>query len=928
MRRLLGFLVLTLASVVFMLAPSHIPSSAVGVPDFVHFESGHVRPATLTPDGQRLLVVNTADGRLSVFDLTGEAPARVAEIPVGLEPISVACLDDHTAWVVNHLSDDVSVVDLDARHVRATLWVGDEPADVVFAGSPVRAYVSVSQEDAVKVYDPASLGAPVAVVPINGRLPRALARSADGANVYAAVLTAGNRTSTVPFDAIPEGSMPIDPQFPRSPSLPADPPNVALIVQQQGSQWRDMYGNDWSAQMPFSMHEVDVAEISTASASVTRTFGDLGTVNFAVAVSPLDGRIAVAATEALNLLRFQNRLRGRTVDTRLGLVTAAGSKSLINLNPHINYAVTPGPASERDSSLGVPTGIAFAPDGQRLYLTSLASNRVAVVDPDGAGVVARVPTVAGPTGVVVDQARDRIYVVGRFRNQLQTHSATSLAPVAVASIGFDPTPDAIVNGRRFFYGGFTSGHGDQACASCHVFGDFDALAWDLGEPNGVVSHVPPGTPFPGEGFDPMKGPMVTQTLRGLPGAGRMHWRADRTNLTEFNQTFRDLLGRTSMLPDTELAAFSSFVLPLSHPPNPNRYLDGTLRDAPVGQPSAKRGEFLFLNAKVFDRSNVTRCNTCHQGPALTSGVLVSGNTFGDQDVKTATLRVLYRKVGMSREPGAVSKRGFGFSHDGGFASIEKFLESPIFTIGLGTIATNKRRDFEAFLLSMGSGLATAVGRQVSFDSPSGTPATAALLDTLKGQSASCDLIAKGRIAGTPRGWLYLGGDQWRPDRAAGISFSTAEILALAGPGSEVTFTAIPPGTGTRMGIDRDRDTFLDADEVAGGSDPGDPASTPALVGVDPLPVGSGLRSVGPNPFRQATEVQFVLAEPGAVSLSIHDVLGREVRAVAKGLWLEAGPQSLRWDGRRSDGKGVAAGVYFVRLSAEGRDWVRAVVRIR
>ena len=28
-------------------------------------------------------------------------------------------------------------------------------------------------------------------------------------------------------------------------------------------------------------------------------------------------------------------------------------------------------------------------------------------------------------------------------------------------------------------------------------------------------------------------------------------------------------------------------------------------------------------------------------------------------------------------------------------------------------------------------------------------------------------------------WLYLGGDEWRPDRGAGTSFSTAEILALA-----------------------------------------------------------------------------------------------------------------------------------------------------
>ena len=46
------------------------------------------------------LVVNTPDDRVSVFDLSSGTPTRVAEIPVGLEPVSVAALDENTAWVV------------------------------------------------------------------------------------------------------------------------------------------------------------------------------------------------------------------------------------------------------------------------------------------------------------------------------------------------------------------------------------------------------------------------------------------------------------------------------------------------------------------------------------------------------------------------------------------------------------------------------------------------------------------------------------------------------------------------------------------------------------------------------------------------------------------------------------------------------------
>src|SRR4029453_11069150 len=127
---------------------------------------------------------------------------------------------------------------------------------------------------------------------------------------------------------------------------------------------------------------------------------------------------------------------------------------------------TPGPSSERDSSVGIPTGAAWSADGLRLYVTSLASNRVAVLDPAVPHAVkARVPGVAGPTGIVVDDARGRIYVVGRYHNQLQTLSTADFSQVGMTSIGFDPTPDVIVNGRKFFYGGFTSGHGDQACAT-------------------------------------------------------------------------------------------------------------------------------------------------------------------------------------------------------------------------------------------------------------------------------------------------------------------------------------------------------------------------------------------------------------------------------------------------------------------------------
>src|SRR5207247_1464467 len=95
-------------------------------------------------------------------------------------------------------------------------------------------------------------------------------------------------------------------------------------------------------QIKYSLAEVDVAEISTASDAVTRTFGDLGAINFGIAVSATDGRLAVASTEARNAQRLEPRLRGHMVDTRLGFVTAAGIETVRDLDPHIDYGVFPG----------------------------------------------------------------------------------------------------------------------------------------------------------------------------------------------------------------------------------------------------------------------------------------------------------------------------------------------------------------------------------------------------------------------------------------------------------------------------------------------------------------------------------------------------------------------------------------------------------
>ena len=143
-------------------------SNPLAAQSFVHFESPHAHPLELTADGTRLLAVNTADSRLEVFDVLATAPylRHAGSIGVGLDPVSVRARTSTEVWVVNHISDSVSIVDLSTMSVRATILTGDEPCDVVFAGARQKAFVSVSQLNRIEVFNPTNLAAAPSIIAI------------------------------------------------------------------------------------------------------------------------------------------------------------------------------------------------------------------------------------------------------------------------------------------------------------------------------------------------------------------------------------------------------------------------------------------------------------------------------------------------------------------------------------------------------------------------------------------------------------------------------------------------------------------------------------------------------------------------------------------------------------------------------------------
>jgi len=843
---------------------------------FVNFESGHVRPLALSPDGSRLFAVNTPDGRLAVYDVTPGGLTLAAEVPVGLEPVAVAArtnLAGRTeAWVVNHLSDSVSVVEVDPAdvalsRVTRTLLVGDEPRDIVFAGSgqsrvfitcarrgqnrfptnpdtgPELATSGVGRAD-VWAFDANTLGAALggaalSIIQLFGDTPRALAAVPDGSIVYAAIFDSGNRT-TVVFEDAPSGVGCFPPPPPGS--TPGAPP-TSLVVKfnPAADRWENEFGEGCLATPPFSLPDRDVFIIDAdadppALAGGSNFVTGVGTVLFNMAVRPTNGKLYVTNTEARNQVRFEPAVRGHVAESRITVITGRTAVPH-HLNPHVDYSVTPGPPSEVERSLAIPTDMAFSPDGRTLFVAAFGSGKVGVLDADAleAGIIAasQLEVGGGPSGLVVDAARDRLYVMNRFDHTIsivRNANQPWRAVTDVVPIGYDPSPPAVREGRRFLYDArTTSGHGDTACASCHVFGDFDGLAWDLGDPFGPIVNNP--NPFRigvGRPFHPLKGPMTTQSVRGLAEAGPMHWRGDRTGggdpggdplsaeqaFKKFNPAFVGLLGRGSQLAPAEMQALTDFVLTIRYPPNPIR----ALSDAPT--PAQAAGKSIFLN-NPSDGSFFT-CIFCHRLPLGTDGL--SSFEEEPQDFKIPHLRNLYQKVGMFSAPGE-QIRGFGFRHDSAIPTLFDFLG--FFTFPNPDL---DRRQLEAFLLAFDTGLKPAVGQQVSL-----TPATVndaavnARIDLLiaRDEAGDCDLVVKGNVDGQARGAVYVGAGTFQRDRNDEAPISNSALRRLAGAaGQEQVYTCGPPGSGTRLGVDRDEDGFFDRTELDVGTDPADPLSFP------------------------------------------------------------------------------------------------------
>jgi hypothetical protein len=392
------------------------------------------------------------------------------------------------------------------------------------------------------------------------------------------------------------------------------------------------------------------------------------------------------------------------------------------------------------------------------------------------------------------------------------------------TIGFEASSGEERLGRHLFTNAYNSKSKTSSCASCHVDGHTDGIAWDLSR-----YLDPPTTPAAQMQFGTdVKGPLVTQSARRLEESGPYHWRGEKHHLNEFNDSFITLLKReVNGVPANVGADFQylrHFVNRLAWPANPAERPDRTLTSA------QQHGADLFMNRPVL---NGMTCASCHPLPLGTRGEVVgesAGGVIVSADVPQ--LRGVGTKESASMAVGGAygtrPELGTGLTHAGVFGTLEETILRPDHVTGQPHFAltASEAHDIAEFLRAFDTGLAPATAFQ-STARADNLPAFRFDLAFLTSQAdlGNCDLVVmRTPPSGAPstfaRTGMYLRGTglyQLADSTVPPVDVSV--LLNEARTGRPVTFVGVPLGCGRSRGVDRDMDWLFDVDEVRANTDP-------------------------------------------------------------------------------------------------------------
>ena len=609
-------------------------SIAVGQAEVV-LRPGDPKNGSLLETG--IYVANPDNASVTRIDVENR---KLWEVRVGAQPRTLAVGPDGNVWVAVEGAGRVVVLDRDGDRVRSIdLGYGSAPYGIAFAPDGSAAYVTLGSTGQLVRLSPA--GAKTGRIAV-GPHPRGVAVSADSRRVFVT-------------------------RF------------VTRFAESDGQGDDDASGQ---------VYEVDASDF-TLVRTIDLGFdpgpdgesSGRGVPNYLsqVRISP-DGKSAWLPSKKDNIARGAGR-DGQALDFETQTRPIA---SRIDLETNAE-----APASRIDfDDRSLAQAMAFTPLGDAFAVAFGGSDVVEVWDANALARLGEVSVGRAPLGMAFRPDGRRLYVHNHLDrsvtvlNTIGLTDGTANEPVEVATVstvGEEALAPAVLRGKRLFYNAADprmSRDGYIACAGCHLDGGSDGMVWDR-------------TQF-GEGL------RNTIDLRGRRGAagGRVHWSANFDEIQDFEHDIRDAFGGTGFMTEAEYGTGSRGE-PLG---DPKAGVSGDLDDlaaylesldtTPASPHRTAAGGLTEAGAAGRAVFAAKRCASCHTGAGFTDERMHDVGTHstggGLQAVNTPTLRGLWM--------------GAPFRHDGSAATLADVLTNEAH-MG-GPLTAQEKADLEAYLLQL------------------------------------------------------------------------------------------------------------------------------------------------------------------------------------------------------------------------------------
>ena len=530
-------------------------------------------------DDDRVVVVNSDHDSITVLRL-GDG-ARLAEVPVGDRPVSVAIAGD-TAWVVNKDDATISLVDLSALSVTQTL------TDLPRGSAPHGIVLDTTQSQPVGIVALEALGAVARLAPGTGASIQALG--------------------------------------PTPRELALDASQTSLLVSRfitapvPGEHTRNLGtaggGEVWTLNAAtLALEETTLVAYNDEPDDV---FSARGIPNYLMApiVAP-SGAFAFVPASSSNI--YRGTFRDGNAREHNMLVRSMLAR--VNLGTR-----TEDIAARHDfDNSAQPTAGAFDPTGNYLYLVFENARVLRVYDIYGGNSLASVALDFAPNAVTVSPDGRRIVTHNWLGRSVSVIAADDFVDGVsnehVLLAEFDTTASEVLTaqmlrGKQLFFDSADprlTAQGYIACSTCHADGGHDGRTWDFADV--------------GEGL------RNTADLRARAGVGHgnVHWTANFDEIHDFENDMRDIFQGSGLMDDADfmatsatlgapkaglspdLDALAAFVTSLATTgPSPHRASDGAMTSAGVA------GAQLFFELD---------CAACHSGTAFTDSP--AGGQFHD-----------------------------------------------------------------------------------------------------------------------------------------------------------------------------------------------------------------------------------------------------------------------------------------------------------